>query len=293
MLNSKKVGSLIAQARKKNNLSQAALAERVAISPQAIGKWERGESMPDITVFHRLAGILGVDLNYFTGIDPMQEAQPMEWVGHSALPNRSHEWNWDMSQGNWTDADFSGLKNLGEQFSASNMKNCKFRSSDLSGLKLGKNNIESCDFAGSNLRNSAIHSSNLLKNQFADCSFIDAEFAKSNIGNCDFERADFSGCSFLEVNFERNILSQAKWNFTSFRRSNFSDIVWTGELEDCRFEECGFYKVRFEGVVLRNTFFKHNKRFKKVEFVNCQADRITIAFLKNNHADTSGILLLD
>jgi|GEM_PF-2793560 len=48
------------------------------------------------------------------------------------------DWNWDMSQGNWTEADFSGLKNLKEKFSSSNIKNCKFMNSDLSGLILGK-----------------------------------------------------------------------------------------------------------------------------------------------------------
>ncbi len=60
------IGSKIAKARKKINISQAQLAQRLFISPQAIGKWERGESIPDITTFNRLAEILGVDLNYFS-----------------------------------------------------------------------------------------------------------------------------------------------------------------------------------------------------------------------------------
>lgn len=50
---------------KKINLSQTELAQQVSISPQAIGKWERGESMPDITTLNRLAEIFGVDLNFF------------------------------------------------------------------------------------------------------------------------------------------------------------------------------------------------------------------------------------
>ncbi|RYG21663.1 MAG: XRE family transcriptional regulator, partial [Chitinophagaceae bacterium] len=48
MLNSKSIGNKIAEARKKINSSQAELAKQVSISPQAVGKWERGESMPDI-----------------------------------------------------------------------------------------------------------------------------------------------------------------------------------------------------------------------------------------------------
>ena len=65
MVNTKMIGNKIAEARKKINISQAQLAERLFISSQAVGKWERGESMPDIITFNRLAEILGVDLNLF------------------------------------------------------------------------------------------------------------------------------------------------------------------------------------------------------------------------------------
>lgn len=66
MLSTQKIGNKIAEARKKMNISQAQLAQRLFISPQAVGKWERGESMPDITTFNALAEILNVDLNYFS-----------------------------------------------------------------------------------------------------------------------------------------------------------------------------------------------------------------------------------
>ena len=65
-VNSKSIGNKIVEARKKINLSQAELAQQISISPQAVGKWERGESMPDISTLNRLAKIFGVDLNYFS-----------------------------------------------------------------------------------------------------------------------------------------------------------------------------------------------------------------------------------
>lgn len=65
-METKKIGNKIANARKRVSISQAQLAERLFISPQAVGKWERGESMSDIVTFSRLAEILGVDLNYFS-----------------------------------------------------------------------------------------------------------------------------------------------------------------------------------------------------------------------------------
>ena len=62
MLTTTMIGNKIAEARKKANISQSGLAQRLFISAQAVGKWERGESMPDIITFNRLAEILGVDL---------------------------------------------------------------------------------------------------------------------------------------------------------------------------------------------------------------------------------------
>lgn len=65
-MDAKMIGNKIAGARKKINMSQAGLARHVFVSPQAVGKWERGESMPDIITLNQLAKILDVDLNYFS-----------------------------------------------------------------------------------------------------------------------------------------------------------------------------------------------------------------------------------
>lgn len=301
MLNSKSIGNKIAEARKKNNLSQAELALKVSISPQAVGKWERGESMPDITTLDRLAGIFGVDLNFFSDNFNTSESLPthLEKVKNQpeesieAKPKKKFGWNWDMSSGNWTDADFSGLKNLKEKFSSSNMKNCKFREADLSDLVLGNNNIELCDFTHADLRNSKIQSSNLSNNQFTNCSFIDSAFCKNNIEKCDFSGANFSGAEMIGVNFENNMVKDAVWKFTSLKKSNLSKIVFEGILEDCYFEHCAFYDVTFQDATILTTFFKYNEKFKKVKFINCKVDKITYAFLKNDKANLTGITLID
>lgn len=299
MLNSKSIGNKIAEARKKINLSQADLAQHVLISPQAVGKWERGESLPDIITLNRLAEIFGVDLNYFsddsqtgdTATYPKLDKEVEEVP--SPKQRKRFDWNWNMSQGNWVDADFSGLKNLKEKFSSSNMKNCKFMKADLSGLILGKNNIELCDFSFSDIRNSKIQASNLLKNQFNNCSFIDAEFLRNNIEKCDFSDANFSGAEFSAVNFERNVVKNVTWKFTSFKNSNLSNVVFEGTFEDAHFEHCSFYGVKFQDATILNTFFKYNKRFKKVEFINCRVDKLTYAFLKNNQANLTGITIIE
>lgn len=301
MLTSNALGQKIAIARKKANLSQSILAQQVSISPQAVGKWERGESMPDITTLNRLAEILGVDLNYFS--DRFESNSPAEEPIQSFdkqadefpfihQPRKKFGWNWNMSSGNWEDADFSGLKNLQEKFSSSNMKNCKFIKANLSGLILGSNNIEKCDFSSADLRDSKIQSSNLSNNQFNQCSFIDAEFIKDNIEKCDFSDADFSGTEFTGVNFEGNIVERAVWKFTSFKNTHLSNVLFEGTLEDCHFENCAFYGVTFQNATILNSFFKYNSRFKRVQFINCKVDSITYAFLKSNQANMTGIEII-
>jgi uncharacterized protein YjbI with pentapeptide repeats len=296
MLNAKIIGNRIGDARKKKDLSQAQLAAHLFISSQAVGKWERGESLPDIIMLNRLAEILGVDLNYFSENFP-SETMNLELSEKDSpdliLPHKVGKTpSWDMSRGNWIDADFSGLKNLHEKFSSSNMQRCKFIGSDLSGLLLSGNNISECDFSGSEINNSHIRRSNLEKNGFKDCSLRETEFSGSNISKCDFTESDFTGAKIKAGGFEKNTVNNALWNGTSFIGTYLLDLVFDGTLENCYFENCTFKKVTFENTILVNTFFKNND-LKRIKFVDCKADRITYEFLKHGKADLSGITLLD
>ena len=51
------------QYRKKHNLSQEELAEKIGVSRQAISKWERAEASPDTDNLIILAKIYGVTLD--------------------------------------------------------------------------------------------------------------------------------------------------------------------------------------------------------------------------------------
>jgi len=304
MFNTKMIGNKIAVARKKLNISQAQLAQRLFISSQAVGKWERGESMPDIITLNRLAEILGVDLNYFSeGIEPVAtEITPVEFSEKQSAELPSGKQNlfagkagkklrWDMSRGNWVDADFSGLKNLHEKFSSSNMQRCLFKGSDMSGLLLKSNHVDSCDFSSSDLSSSHFQSSNLTNNLFKDCSLKETEFSGSQIGGCNFSGADFTGVEVKSGAFVKNTIANAVWNRTTFIATQIADIVFDGTLEDCHFENCAFTRVTFQNSTIINTFFK-NKSLKHIRFIDCQADRMTYAFLKNGKADLTGITLL-
>jgi uncharacterized protein YjbI with pentapeptide repeats len=262
-----------------------------------VGKWERGESMPDIITINRLAEILGLDLNYFSEgiaseVAEMKAPEPM-LKQSIELPSgkQAKKLSWDMSRWNWVDADFSGLKNLHKKFSSSNMQRCLFIGSDLSELLLKSNNVERCDFSGSDISRSHIQRSNLLNNMYKDCSLKETEFTESYITGCDFTGADFSGAAFKSGGFQNNPVADAVWKSTSFNAMWIADIVFDGTVEDCSFENCSFKKVAFQNARLTNTFFK-NKSLKQVRFIDCEADRMTYEFLKNGKADLSGITLL-
>lgn len=297
-MKAKSIGNKIAEARKKINLSQAELAQQVSISPQAVGKWERGESMPDIITFDRLAEILGVDLNYFSeSFQPKiiataeKDVTSPESLHNRAIEKPKKSPNWNMSEGNWENVDFSGLKNPQEKFSSSNMKNCKFIDSNLSGLQLKNNNFESCDFSGSNISSSHIQKSNLANNSFKNCSLKQTEFSGSYIYGCDLTEADLTEVVIKSGGFEKNEITDAVWNRTSFIETRIANVVFNGTIEDCSFEKCKFSKVTFQNVKLINTFFKYND-LKRIKFIDCQADRITYELLRYGKADLSGVELV-
>lgn len=53
-------GRFVAEQRKKRNLTQKELAQKLYVSDKAVSKWERGSSMPDISLLKPLAETLDV-----------------------------------------------------------------------------------------------------------------------------------------------------------------------------------------------------------------------------------------
>ena len=58
-----KIGKFIAECRKKVNLTQMQLAEKLGITDKAVSKWERGIAMPDSSIMLELCDILGISVN--------------------------------------------------------------------------------------------------------------------------------------------------------------------------------------------------------------------------------------
>ncbi|MBQ9013909.1 MAG: helix-turn-helix transcriptional regulator [Bacilli bacterium] len=58
-----KIGKFIAECRKKNNLTQMKLAEKLNITDRAISKWENGKAMPDSSIMLDLCNELNISVN--------------------------------------------------------------------------------------------------------------------------------------------------------------------------------------------------------------------------------------
>ena len=58
-----KIGKFITECRKKKNLTQVQLAEKLNITNRAISKWETGKTMPDSDIMLDLCCILGINVN--------------------------------------------------------------------------------------------------------------------------------------------------------------------------------------------------------------------------------------
>ena len=62
-MNQIKIGKFIAECRKKNNLTQMQLAEKLNITDRAISKWENGKGIPDSSIMLDLCNELKISVN--------------------------------------------------------------------------------------------------------------------------------------------------------------------------------------------------------------------------------------
>ena len=58
-----KIGKFIAERRKKVELTQMQLAEKLGITDKSVSKWERGMTMPDSSIMLELCDILQISVN--------------------------------------------------------------------------------------------------------------------------------------------------------------------------------------------------------------------------------------
>ena len=68
MIDIANLGRRIADARRDMGLTQKDLAEKVGVTAQAVSKWERGSSCPDISILDEIACALGISVSELLGV---------------------------------------------------------------------------------------------------------------------------------------------------------------------------------------------------------------------------------
>lgn len=76
-IDKEKFGRFLVQLRKERSMTQKDLAERLYVSDKAVSKWERGLSLPDISLLQPLSELLGVSVTELLSGQFIPSDQPM------------------------------------------------------------------------------------------------------------------------------------------------------------------------------------------------------------------------
>ncbi len=74
-MNQEKIGKFISSCRKKQNLTQEQLAEKLGITYKAVSKWETGKGLPDPSIMIGLCNILKITVNELLSGEKIEKEQ--------------------------------------------------------------------------------------------------------------------------------------------------------------------------------------------------------------------------
>ncbi len=81
----------ISSLRRDIGMTQSDLAEKLNYSDKAVSKWERGESVPDVSVLKSIADLFGVTVDYLLAEDHTQAEIPVP-TSKKKLKLNNHTW---------------------------------------------------------------------------------------------------------------------------------------------------------------------------------------------------------
>ena len=86
-----KIGENLKRLRREKDLTQEELAAHLGVSFQAISKWERGESYPDITILPALSNYFKISIDELVGMDEIKKAEEYNKINKQWLENRNNK----------------------------------------------------------------------------------------------------------------------------------------------------------------------------------------------------------
>jgi len=301
-------GSKIAAARKKINLSQAQLAEQLSITPQAVGKWERGESVPDIITINRLANILGVDLNYFSdkAITPGAGNNTATAPGHTApgeKPAQATPPGRDLlmrfSGSNLPEGDFTGIDARKRTFNGSALPDADFSGADLTGSTFMASDLRGAGFEGTNLTDCTFTACDLTDAGFSKAILVRTVFSKLGLDRAVLSQVALTGVQFIKTDLTKAVFKDCSFTGVDFKYADMSGLCLDGmAFTDVVFDNTALKGATFKGAILRNVSFRagfaltnrYYRALATISFEGARMDKLTYAALKGIGADLSKVM---
>ncbi|NCA79842.1 MAG: helix-turn-helix domain-containing protein [Sphingobacteriia bacterium] len=244
MLTAQFISHQIETARNELGFTQKTLADKLALSPQTVSKWERGISMPDLITLTVLAKVLNKNVNYF-----LYESNINEDNENTAEQKSETTVNISDLVTDKIDSIFNAKRwykqDLSKTFRQNiNLTNAVYKRCDMSGTAISDSFVRDCEIDHCNLNEMEINELNC-----ANIYIKHADFSNSNINNCLF-KIDSRFCSMTN-----------------------------GIINDTIFEDCKL-EIEFNRVIINRVVFK-NCRMNHVIFLNCEFDALTFNAVKN------------
>lgn len=86
-----KITEQLKKYRHKKGNTQEELAQFLSISVQAVSKWERGETYPDITLLHKIASFYTISVDELLGVDEIKKQERIDTITAEYNIIRHHE----------------------------------------------------------------------------------------------------------------------------------------------------------------------------------------------------------
>ncbi|EJL71422.1 pentapeptide repeat-containing protein [Chryseobacterium populi] len=309
-MDTKILGGKIVNARKVNNMSQAQLAGLLFISPQAVGKWERGESIPDFITINRLSEIFNVDLNYFSeNLQSLADEQLLETINNQTGETRrgaSEETEFSVSQNHelltnfsgsaLAETDLAGVKAPKRKFFGSDLQRANFAGADLTGSSFKGSNMQKTDFKETNLTDCSLSANNLTDTIFNKTILVRTEFHASELTNAEFTDVKLIDVKFTATDLKETIFKNCEFKGVHFKSADMSGMCLDGQVFiDVKFDNAALNEASFKGATFRNVSFRptfaltnrYYKTLKTICFEGAMMDKLTYAALKGLGVDLS------
>ncbi len=311
-MDTKMIGSKIVKARKEKNMSQAQLAQHLFISPQAVGKWERGESIPDIVTFNRLAEIFGVDLNYFsenfqskadeTAFKmPIDNDSDIEQTAQEVANLSQRRLLTDFSASNLTKSDFAGVTAHKSKFEASTLLGSDFSSADLTGSSFKVSDTREANFDGANLTDCNFSVLDLAGASFNKTILVRTEFNKTGLAGAKFTDVTMIDVKLIMIDLRNTVFEKCTFNGVDFNYCDLRGLCLDGlTFIGVKFDKAALNEVTFKGTTLKNVSFiptfaltnKYYRAIKTICFDGAMMDKLSYAALKGIGADLSKVTVI-